>query len=1299
MKKRILALGLSIVLLCGSFGQTAIAMEGNSETQDSETEVDSNETGEDESETDLSDIGEDESETDSSETGETESETDSSETDESESETDSDVLQNNGISSMQMNFSNRKVETDEVPKVVTQVKNDGTFSLKVSGVEVDDKSESIQAAIWQVNVSDSVYWYEAVRQDDGSYMIDGTVKNHGYNLGNYIVHVYTKNQEDKLNYITEARFSTKDLRCGSFYEINAENEYTKKIVLDWIEDQGITDKVYFAVWSEEAGQDDLIWYEAPKKDSSYYVDIPLSNHNTLGKYYAHAYIFAKNGERHLLKGLTFNVDELPTSSIEVTEIYEDKGQFDAKIYLNLPQTTISKVLVAVWPEAYSNSIYWYEAERDNNGMYSVKVDVKNHGYHIGKYYLHTYVTNIQGKQEYINATNITLKVSGGAFYEAQSDSQYTKKLVLDSIVDYNIKEKVYFAVWSAVGGQDDLVWYEANYSNGVYSANVQLENHNTKGKYYAHAYIQGKDGLKHILKGIVFEVNDLPESSIDVVKMDNSKGQFDVKFHVNKQSSNISKVSIAVWPEAYPGSIYWYEAIRENDGTYSIKADVKNHDYHIGKYYIHGYVTDKQGQSSYIVGTNTVLEVSATDLAVSGKDKYSVKLTLSGAQTQGIANKVQVAVWSIENGSNDIYWHEAERNGSTYTADVMLFRHKGIGTYCADAYILGKDGQRYVVARVMFDVDELPKKSIRVFNIDTKKGQFSVEMDLDRPDECIDTLYLPVWPMKEPQSVYWYEAKKQDNGKYIVKVDIKNHGYNTGVYYMHEYIKDNEGNLNFVDSGTYNLKMNLGEFYKVDTNDVNIKNLVYVDNVNKVASGKISFAVWSSVNGQDDIVWYDATKEGNKYVSKIMLHNHANTGKYIAHAYYKDENGKSVFLKELTFEFDTKHMPSDEINVGNIKDGLFDVNVYLTRKWNKYQKIEVAVWAQSKTDTVHWYAAEKQNDGSFQITVDAKKHQWISDRYMIHVYATNGEGSKTFVEGSYVDISLEKKVIVEKLDNCSVYVKIYGAGKDVVNVRFPAWSLENGQDDVVWYEGERNDDGSWGAKIHSMNHKNSGEYMCHIYGVKSDSTSSIIETAEFEISEKWKNTWVWIDGYKRYINADGEIDTDVSRLVTGPYYIKVYKWSNYLIIYAKDEYGNYTVPVKAMVASCGNNTPTGTYYTPNRWRWLTMVDDSKAQWCTQIIGDYLFHSVPYRTADPTTLYVDNKFNYLGETKSLGCIRLQAGDAKWIYDNCQLGTKVTITPSESSGPISKPAFTPLPSWHTWDPTDPTVQYLCKQHGCH
>ena len=195
--------------------------------------------------------------------------------------------------------------------------------------------------------------------------------------------------------------------------------------------------------------------------------------------------------------------------------------------------------------------------------------------------------------------------------------------------------------------------------------------------------------------------------------------------------------------------------------------------------------------------------------------------------------------------------------------------------------------------------------------------------------------------------------------------------------------------------------------------------------------------------------------------------------------------------------------------------------------------------------------------------------------------------------------------------------------------------------------------------------------------------------------------WEYVDGYKLYFNSEGQLVQDVEYLI-GPqdsYFIKVYKWANYLIVYAKDGDNGYTIPVKAMITSCGNNTPTGNYYTPNKFRWLTMVGGSKAQWCTQISGDYLFHSVPYRIADNSTLYTDIMYNLLGTTQSLGCIRLQAGDAKWIYDNCELGTHVNIDPNVNQGPFDKPAFEPIPTWHTWDPTDPTAKYLCTQHGCH
>ena len=170
-------------------------------------------------------------------------------------------------------------------------------------------------------------------------------------------------------------------------------------------------------------------------------------------------------------------------------------------------------------------------------------------------------------------------------------------------------------------------------------------------------------------------------------------------------------------------------------------------------------------------------------------------------------------------------------------------------------------------------------------------------------------------------------------------------------------------------------------------------------------------------------------------------------------------------------------------------------------------------------------------------------------------------------------------------------------------------------------------------------------------------------------------------------------------MVSGPYFIQVYKSSNYLIIFAKDPAtGAFNTPVQAMRVSCGTPTPTGTYYTPARYRWLKMVGDTWAQWCTQIQGDYLFHSVPNWTKNNKDLEV-YEYNQLGNTRSLGCIRLNCEDAKWIYDNCQLGTQVNISSTLTSGPLAKPAGLQIPSWHTWDPTDPTAYVYCDQHGCH
>ena len=210
-----------------------------------------------------------------------------------------------------------------------------------------------------------------------------------------------------------------------------------------------------------------------------------------------------------------------------------------------------------------------------------------------------------------------------------------------------------------------------------------------------------------------------------------------------------------------------------------------------------------------------------------------------------------------------------------------------------------------------------------------------------------------------------------------------------------------------------------------------------------------------------------------------------------------------------------------------------------------------------------------------------------------------------------------------------------------------------------------------------------------------DGVQYLLDASTGKAITGFRNRGSWRRYYK-----DGVLQNDISSLgvVEGPYFIKVYKKSNYLIIFAKDEKGNYNIPVRAMRVSFGNPTPTGNYYTPARYRWLQMVGDTWAQWCTQIQGNYLFHSVPNWTLNNFDLEVD-EYNHLGDTRSLGCIRLNCRDAKWIFDNCTLGTKVTNSGTETSGPLSKPDGLQIPSWHTWDPTDPTAVYRCKQIGCH
>lgn len=150
------------------------------------------------------------------------------------------------------------------------------------------------------------------------------------------------------------------------------------------------------------------------------------------------------------------------------------------------------------------------------------------------------------------------------------------------------------------------------------------------------------------------------------------------------------------------------------------------------------------------------------------------------------------------------------------------------------------------------------------------------------------------------------------------------------------------------------------------------------------------------------------------------------------------------------------------------------------------------------------------------------------------------------------------------------------------------------------------------------------------------------------------------------------------------YYAKVNKGTNVVTIYKNSDNSPYT----AFTCSTGQNTPTGTFYTKQKYRWWALYGPSYGQYCTRITGSILFHSVwYYSTKKNSQSYAE--YNKLGKTASHGCVRLTVAASKWIYDNCPSGMKVIIfNGSAKDDPLGKPKTIRVSGGRTgWDPTDP------------
>ena len=156
------------------------------------------------------------------------------------------------------------------------------------------------------------------------------------------------------------------------------------------------------------------------------------------------------------------------------------------------------------------------------------------------------------------------------------------------------------------------------------------------------------------------------------------------------------------------------------------------------------------------------------------------------------------------------------------------------------------------------------------------------------------------------------------------------------------------------------------------------------------------------------------------------------------------------------------------------------------------------------------------------------------------------------------------------------------------------------------------------------------------------------------------------------------------------YRVTVNRRTNTVTVYTYDKKGNYTVPVRAMVCSCGENneenrTITGVFSVYFKNRWHGLFGDVYGQYVTGFSGDYLFHSVPYLKTQENSLKTE-EFNKLSTNASQGCVRMMIADTKWIYDNLDIGTVVEVIDAPAQkDPLGTPPTVKIDK--KWDPTDP------------
>ena len=620
------------------------------------------------------------------------------------------------------------------------------------------------------------------------------------------------------------------------------------------------------------------------------------------------------------------------------------------------------------------------------------------------------------------------------------------------------------------------------------------------GRFTDHAPI-----VKNALSGTITIKNNNPET-----------GTFDVIVSNVGAPYGVREVKVPIWSSVNgQDDIIWYTAARQSDGTYKVTVKASNHKNSVGEYNIHLYYVQNDGQLVGVGGTKTNVSIAKPQgkitIANNNPETGTFDVIVSEVSNPaGGVKTVSVPVWSSDGGQDDIIWYTAARQADgTYKVTVKATDHKrSTGEYNIHLYYVQHDGQLVGVTGTTTTVSMArPKGTLTITNNNPNAGTFDVIVSGVSSPDGVREVKLPTWSNVDGQDdIIWYTAKKQADGTYKVTVKASDHKYSTGIYNVHLYYVQDDGKLVGV-SGTQtvvSLAKPQGQITIQNNNPDTGTFDVIVSNVsNPYGVREVKLPIWSSVNGQDDIIWYTAAKQANgTYKVTVKASNHKNSvGEYNIHLYYIQNNGKLVGVTGTKTNVSIAK-PQGKITIANNNPdtGTFDVIVSeVSNPAGGVKAVSVPIWSSvNGQDDIIWYTATKQVNGTYKVTVKASDHKYSTGLYYVHLYYVQNNGTLIGVGGTSTNVTISpdklkptgKITIQNNNPNTGTFeVVVFNvfSPNGVREVKLPTWSSVNGQDDVSWYTATKQADGTYKLFVNASNHKNStGEYNVHLYYVQND---------------------------------------------------------------------------------------------------------------------------------------------------------------------------------------------------------------------